>query len=143
MKILIILAVTMALGTWSVALGGEPDAVFDLSGEWDAIVTVRGLGSGSETIEKDVVNISQKGNEFLGIRTVGCNHISKNEEWIKGKLANGLVVDSSVKITDDPVMFTTKWNEGRVALTTDAKQLIAQTFNASGNYLISATLTRK
>ncbi|MDF1556034.1 MAG: hypothetical protein P1P84_23365 [Deferrisomatales bacterium] len=133
MKGIVVLAAVLLLGTWSIALGGGPDAVFDLAGEWDAVVTVRGLGSGTETVEKDVVKISQKGNEFLGIRTVGCSHISKNGEWIKGKLANGLVVEASIQITDDPVTFTTKWNDGRAALVADANQLVAQSFNAAGN----------
>lgn len=142
-SLVVVLALALVLRFWSIVLGGDPDAVFDLSGEWEAIVTVRGLGSGTETVEHDVVRISQKENEFLGVRTVGCSHIAKNGEWIKGTLANGLVVEMFIQVTDDPVTFTTKWNDGRAALAADANQLVAQTFNAAGNYLISATLTRR
>jgi len=143
MRLLAVFMVAFSLAVTASVHGGDTDAVFDLSGEWEAIVTVRGLGSGTETVEHDVVRISQKQNEFLGVRTVGCSHIAKNGEWIKGKLANGLVVEMFIQVTDDPVTFTTKWNDGRAALAADANQLVAQTFNAAGNYLISATLTRR
>ena len=59
------------------------EVVYDLSGDWDAV-----LDNGGWATYEDVVKITQKDNQFVGIYLLkGDNNIGKNEEKIKGKLA--------------------------------------------------------
>jgi len=57
------------------------EVVYDLNGEWDAIFDNKDLG-----IDKDVVKITQEGNEFVGIKLIGNIFLGKGRETIKGEL---------------------------------------------------------
>ncbi len=57
------------------------DVVYDITGEWDAIYRSSSLGN-SETILK----ITQEGNKFVGISSIGTKFIDKGSEYIKGEL---------------------------------------------------------
>ncbi len=59
------------------------EVIYDLSGEWDAIYDVKKV---SGKIYKDIVTITQKGNEFVGIRLIGSDWVPKGSETIKGEL---------------------------------------------------------
>ena len=56
--------------------------IYDLSGEWDAIYENKGYGG----INKDIVKITQKGNEFVGIKLIGNQYTPNGAETIKGVL---------------------------------------------------------
>ena len=58
------------------------EVIYDLSGEWDAIYDNKGYGG----INKDIVKITQKGNEFVGIKLIGNQYTPKGAETIKGVL---------------------------------------------------------
>ena len=58
------------------------EVIYDLSGEWDAIYENKGYGG----INKDIVKITQKGNEFVGIKLIGNQWTPKGAETIKGIL---------------------------------------------------------
>ena len=142
-RTVVVLAVTLVMSSFGVGLCSDPDAVYDLTGEWDTVITVRGLGSGTATVIKDVVKMSQNGNTFLGVRTIGSKFISKNDEWIKGRIANGIVEEVFMQVTDDMSTLSLMWDDGRAAIAADGNTIFTQTFNASTNLLVSATLTRK
>ena len=59
--------------------------VYDLSGDWDALIDSKAGGRW-----KDMVRITQKGDQFVGIKLIGGPYIGKNEEIIKGKLAQNI-----------------------------------------------------
>jgi len=59
------------------------EVIYDLSGEWDAIYDVKKV---TGKIYKDIVKITQKGNEFVGIRLIGNAWYPKGSETIKGEL---------------------------------------------------------
>ena len=58
------------------------EVIYDLSGEWDAIYDNKQYGG----TNKDIVKISQKGNEFVGIKLIGNQWNPKGSETIKGEL---------------------------------------------------------
>ena len=58
------------------------EVIYDLSGEWDAIYDNKEYGG----INKDIVKITQKGNEFVGIKLIGNQWTPKDSETIKGEL---------------------------------------------------------
>ena len=58
------------------------EVIYDLSGEWDAIYDNKEYGG----INKDIVKITQKGNEFVGIKLIGNQWNPKGSETIKGEL---------------------------------------------------------
>ena len=61
---------------------------YNLSGEWDAVITKEGSNVAlSTTTEKDIIKISQQDNQFVGIRVNGGKWVGKNEEMIKGELS--------------------------------------------------------
>ena len=57
------------------------EIVYDINGEWDAI-----LDSGGSGKMEDIINISQEGNKFVGIILTGNKYWSKGDELIKGEL---------------------------------------------------------
>ena len=58
------------------------EVIYDLNGEWDATYDNKHLGG----INKDIVKITQKGNEFVGIKLIGNEWTPKGSETIKGEL---------------------------------------------------------
>ena len=60
------------------------EVIYDLNGEWDAIIDNKHFG-----ISKDVIKITQEGNKFVGIKLIGNQWVGKGEETIKGELEGG------------------------------------------------------
>jgi hypothetical protein len=58
------------------------EVIYDLNGEWDALYDNKGYGG----INKDIVKITQKGNEFVGIKLIGNQWMPKGSETVKGVL---------------------------------------------------------
>jgi hypothetical protein len=57
------------------------EMVYDINGEWDAI-----LDSGASGKMEDIINITQEGNKFVGIILNRNVYWSKGDELIKGEL---------------------------------------------------------
>ena len=57
------------------------EMVYDISGEWTAILEEVGSGN-----MEDIINITQEGNKFVGIILNENIHWSKGDELIKGEL---------------------------------------------------------
>ena len=57
------------------------EMVYDINGEWDAI-----LDPGASGKMEDIINITQEGNKFVGIILNGNVYWSKGDELIKGEL---------------------------------------------------------
>ena len=55
------------------------EVIYDLSGEWDVIIH-------ASKIYKNIYKITQKGNDFVGIRLIGNEMYPKGEVTIKGEL---------------------------------------------------------
>jgi hypothetical protein len=58
------------------------DVVYDISGEWDAIIKFGGWGGD----KKDIVKIKQEGHKFVGIVSIGNNYFDKGDEFLMGEL---------------------------------------------------------
>ena len=58
------------------------DVVYDINGEWDAI-----LDYGPSGKKEDIIKITQEGNKFVGIILNGNVYWNKGDELIKGELA--------------------------------------------------------
>ena len=120
------------------------DSAYDLSGDWDAIITKTGTESSTEVInEKEIINISQQGDQFVGVRTIGGKFVGKNEEMIKGKLSYKMVHEVFIRYVSDPITFGLSWADGRATITDDGTKIIIQSFIENTGYYESATLTRK
>jgi hypothetical protein len=59
----------------------DGNVVYDLNGEWDAVID-----NGSYGISKDIIKITQEGNKFVGIKLIGNQYVGKGEETIRGEL---------------------------------------------------------
>lgn len=116
---------------------------FDLTGEWDTAVYGAGWDSKEYLLEKDVVKIVQNGNDFVGVRLIGGRHVGKNDEWIKGRIVNGIVESVSIRYTGDPVTFALSWGEARATVGKDGTTLAAQMFIKSLPYYVTAELTKR
>jgi len=95
----------------------------DLSGNWDAIfIRMRPEVGNTFDTEKDIVKISQKGSEFVGICMIGGKKIGKNEEAIKGRLSGDKFEEAFISYADI-ITFNLSWGQGRATIN-DAKDLI-------------------
>ena len=136
-----IVILVVFLGTVSFSLAGE---TYNLSGDWDAIITKTGTESSTEVInEKEIIKISQQGDQFVGVRTIGGKLVGKNEEMIKGKLSYKMVDEVFIRYVSDPISFGLSWADGRAIITDDGNKIIIQSFIKNTGYYETAILTRK
>lgn len=59
----------------------DGSVVYDLNGEWDAVID-----NGTSGISKDIIKITQEGNKFVGIKLIGNQWVGKGKETIRGEL---------------------------------------------------------
>ena len=59
----------------------DGSVVYDLNGEWDAVID-----NGRYGISKDIIKITQEGNKFVGIKLIGNQWVGKGQEMIRGEL---------------------------------------------------------
>lgn len=93
--------------------------------------------------ERDTIKISQNGDQFVGIRTIGGKFVGKNEEMIKGRLNYKLVDEVFLRYVSNPVTFDLSWIEGRSIITDDGQKMEIQAVVESTTYFGTVTLKRK
>lgn len=119
------------------------DESYDLTGEWDAVITKTGIYSGTTVAnERDTIKISQNADQFVGVRTIGGKFVGKNEEMIKGRLKHKLVDEVFLRYVSHPVTFDLSWIEGRSVITDDGHKMEIQAVVESTTYFETVTLTR-
>jgi hypothetical protein len=69
--------------------------VYDLNGDWGGVYDIEKLGSFEE-----IVRITQKGDQFVGIKLIGSPYVGKDEKTIKGKLKQNGFKAVNVKGSD-------------------------------------------
>ena len=98
----------------------DGSVVYDLNGEWDAVID-----NGAWGISKDIIKITQEGNKFVGIKLIGNQWVGKNQETIRGELegdgfkslegytaaegwlpCDGLILDGGNKIVNQTEVMT-------------------------------------
>ena len=120
------------------------DEAYNLNGEWSAIITKTGSESSAEVLnEKDIIKISQQGNQFVGIRTIGGKLVGKNEEMIKGKLSYKMVDEIFIRYVSDPITFGLSWSDGRATIIEEGNKIVIQSFVKATGYYETVTLTRQ
>lgn len=131
----------LCFGTIASSFAGE---AYELNGDWDAIITKTGSESSTEVLnEKDIIKISQQGNQFVGIRTIGGKLVGKNEEMVKGKLSYKMVDEVFIRYVSDPITFGLSWVDGRSTIIEDGNKIVIQSFVKATGYYETVTLTRK
>ena len=106
------------------------EVVYDLSGEWDAIYDNKEYGG----INKDIVKITQEGNEFLGIKLIGNQWSPKGSETIRGRLEkDGFLFFSSKTVAG--------WTPSTVKIGEKCNKIEIET--PVGDITMHLTLTRK
>ena len=138
--IIILITLMICLGLVSDLGAGQ---AYNLNGKWDAVIAYRGAISGSSTNEKDIIKISQQGDQFVGIKTIGGKFVGKNEEMIKGKLLNRMVDEAFVRYAHDPITFDLSWSDGRATITEEGNKIVVQSFIPSIPAFVTITMTRK
>ena len=142
-KAVIIILLTLMICLASTCNLGAGEA-YSLNGEWDAVITKEEANVQlSTTIEKDIIKISQQGNQFVGIRTIGGKWVGKNEEMIKGKLLYKMVDEVFINYMSDPITYAMSWSDGRATITEAGNKIVIQSFVKSTGYYETVTLTRK
>jgi hypothetical protein len=106
------------------------EVIYDLSGEWDAIYDNKGYGG----INEDIVKITQKGNEFVGIKLIGNQWTPKDSETIKGELEkDGFKSFSTYTVYG--------WTPATVKIDEKCNKIVIETPVAGS--MLDITLTRK
>jgi len=118
------------------------DEAYSLQGDWDAEITIADAASSEKWEEKDIIKISQHGSQFVGIRTNGGKFISKNEEYIKGKLSYKMVDEIFIRYVSDPITFDLSWTDGRATIIEEGNKIIIQSYIGEIHYFVNVTLTR-
>jgi hypothetical protein len=104
--------------------------VYDLNGDWDALYDVTKFGSNG-----DIVRITQKGNQFVGIKLIGNTLVGKNEITIRGKLEQNGFKNLEVHDAHD------LWQGGWGKISEDGNKMIIRAWVILGEKTI--TLERK
>ena len=141
-KTLIMATIILIICFGAIAQLGAKEA-YNLNGDWDAVITKQGKDQLSITIEKDTIKITQQGNQFVGIRTIGGKWVGKNEEMIKGKLSYKMVDEIFINYMSDPITYAMSWSDGRATITEAGNKIVIQSFVNETGYYETVTLTRK
>jgi hypothetical protein len=109
------------------------EVIYDLSGEWDAIYE----NKKSSWSSRDIVQITQKGNKFVGIKLIGNEWTPKGSETIKGELEK-----------DGFKSFTTStfygWIPSKTKISEECNKIRIETPLPEGEHnILEITLTRK
>ncbi len=140
-KSIVIILFMLCFGTIA---SSSAEEAYNLNGAWDAIITKTGTISSTKVIdEKDVINISQQGNQFVGIRTIGGKFVGKNEEMVKGKLSYKMVDEVFIRYVSDPISFDLSWIDGRATIIDEGNKIVIQSFIEATGYFETVTLTRQ
>jgi len=140
-KSIVIILFMLCFGTIA---SSHAEEAYNLNGAWDAIITKTGPASSTKVLdEKDVINISQQGNQFVGIRTIGGKFVGKNEEVVKGKLSYKMVDEVFIRYVSDPITFDLSWIDGRATIIDGGNKIVIQSFIESTGYFETVTLTRQ
>jgi hypothetical protein len=109
------------------------EVIYDLSGEWDGISEIKK----SKYFHKDIIKITQKGNEFVGIRLIGSDWVPKGSEGIKGELEKNGFKSLSVSTFYGWILATGKIGEKCIKIE------IQTTLPQGEGNILETTLTRK
>jgi hypothetical protein len=103
------------------------EVTYDLTGKWDAIYDIREFG----TFE-DVVDITQEGAKFVGIKLIGSPYVGKGSETIKGELEGDAFKSVSVYIMVDG------WTPSKGEISNQGDRMVIEVPS-----VLDVTLTRK
>ena len=102
------------------------EVVCDLNGEWDALFHPYGDWSEFED-QTDVLNITQKGATFFGVKKIGTTYVVKGEKSIIGELTKDGFKNVQVQTGTGYVDCTCKMSEDRNKIILDADNKIKVT----------------
>jgi hypothetical protein len=140
-KAIIIVILMISIGSVAHLNAG---LAYNLNGEWDAIISKAMPNAAlSTSTEKEIIKISQQGDQFVGIKTIGGKWVGKNEESIKGKLIDKMVDEAFVRYASDPITFDLSWSDGRATITEDGNKIVIQSYIPDVPLFVTITLTRK
>jgi len=106
------------------------EVIYDLSGEWDAIYDNKEYGGKNE----DIVKITQKGNEFVGIELIGNQWKPVGSETIKGELDKDGFKSFYTSTVEG-------WTASDVKIDENCNRIEIET--SLGGVILGLTLTRK
>ena len=120
----------------------DDEPFYNLNGEWNAVITII-YYSGYTSTTKDIIKISQHGNQFggVGIKVIGGKSVEKGEEIIKGKLLNRMVEDIFMRYVHDQTTFDLSWADARATITEKGNKIVIQSFIQAIKKRIFVTIT--
>ena len=110
----------------------DGSVVYDLNGEWDAVID-----NGAYGISKDIIKITQEGNKFVGIKLIGNQWVGKGQETIRGEL------DGDGFKSFEGYTYAEGWLPGDVKILDGGNKIVDELEVKSINITVVETLTRK
>ena len=107
------------------------NVAINLNGEWDTIYDLKEYG-----VSKDVVQITQKGNKFVGIKLIGSQWVPKGSETIKGDIEDNRIKSMFLKNSQG-------WAPAEWRLNEQGNEIFLKQHMDSIGLTIDVKLTRK
>ncbi len=131
--VIILCVLMVCIGITAQSDAGE---TYDLNGEWDTVFDLGPFG-----VIKNIVKISQQGNTFVVIITIGSTNFAKGEEAIKGELIDKMF--SQVYTHNHTSDFTKRvWSDSQGVIIEDGNKLVIQSY-AINSFVKTISLIRK
>jgi len=123
------------------------EVVYDLNGEWEAVYDIaarHGWAGGTEQREssKDIVGISQEGNQFVGVKLIGDQWVGKNLETVKGELEKNGFRKVLAFAYDLRFPSQTRWVSSKGKITEDGNKIVIRA-RPSHQTIVTIVLKRK
>ena len=113
-----VVAISLAFFYQTTFAGNEKG--HDLNGDWDAFYDSGGYGT-----YEDVVRITQKDNQFVGIYLIkGDNLVGKNEEKIKGKIIGNVIDEIFFNDIKDGATMGLHWAPSQAEISQDGNAIM-------------------
>jgi hypothetical protein len=116
------------------------EVIYDLNGEWDAVYD-SGFYIGAY---KDIVKITQNGNQFVGIYLLEGDHlIGKNEEKIRGKVRGNVIDEVFFYEVTDIMTMNLHWAPSEAEISEDGNEIVIKRAWEEKGATIITTLSLK
>jgi len=123
------------------------EVIYDLNGEWEAVYDIaarHGWAGGTEQREssKDIVGITQEGNQFVGVKLIGDEWVGKNQEAVKGELEKNGLRKVHAFVYDPRTPGGPQWFPSKGKITEDGNKIVI-TARPSNRTTMTIVLKRK
>jgi hypothetical protein len=115
------------------------EVIYDLNGDWDVVYDTGGWGA-----YEDVVRITQKEKQFVGIYLIKGDHVvGKNQEKIRGEIRGDAIGEVFLNDVTDMITMNLHWAPSKAEISENGNSIVIKRVLEEEGAITSRTFTIK